>query len=199
MADATIETDGRRAKRVANRKAVLDALTALWEEGRFGASTNEIAERAGISARSLFRYFDDVDDMVMAASARGIEEARPLLAVHAKPEQPTAAKAAALAHSRVRLYRTRWASMRAIRMAVHRNAAAAAQVAQATAWWRDQVSWLFAPELTALAADDAERTTSLLAVLVSFDAWEVLVAEGRADDEIETTLAAGVLRLLRAD
>ena len=52
------EVDGRRERRAGNRQAALDALVELFGDDRFQPSTAEIAERAGISARSLFRYFD---------------------------------------------------------------------------------------------------------------------------------------------
>ena len=64
------ETDGRRQRRVHNREAVVDALLDLYREGNLRPSTDEIAERAGLSPRSLFRYFDDVDDLAGAAVAR---------------------------------------------------------------------------------------------------------------------------------
>ena len=57
------EVDGRRLRRDQNREAVLDALVALFHEGIYQPSTNDIAERAGISPRSVFRYFEDVDDL----------------------------------------------------------------------------------------------------------------------------------------
>ena len=53
------ETDGRRLRRALNREAVVDALLSLYDEGNLRPGTDRIAERAGISPRSLFRYFDD--------------------------------------------------------------------------------------------------------------------------------------------
>ena len=81
IADAPAEVDGRRLRREQNRDAVLDALGALFHEGSYQPSTNEIAERGGISPRSLFRYFDDVDDLNRAAIDLQLAKARPLLDV----------------------------------------------------------------------------------------------------------------------
>ena len=51
---------GKASARIAVLLAVLAAGAAmLWMRRR-----DEIAERAGISPRSLFRYFEDADDLV---------------------------------------------------------------------------------------------------------------------------------------
>ncbi|HAP77906.1 MAG TPA: TetR/AcrR family transcriptional regulator, partial [Acidimicrobiaceae bacterium] len=39
----------------------------LYRSGNFDPSIDEIATRSGVSARSVFRYFDDVDDLANAA------------------------------------------------------------------------------------------------------------------------------------
>src|SRR5580698_4366782 len=96
--------DGRRLRREQNREAVIDALLALFREGDYQPGTARIAARAGLSPRSLFRYFDDVDDLHRAAAARQIRLARPLLDLPVTPDQPTAVKAAAVARARARLF-----------------------------------------------------------------------------------------------
>ena len=47
--------DGRRLRRERNRDAVIEALLDLFGEGNLQPSTDEIAVRSGVSARSLFR------------------------------------------------------------------------------------------------------------------------------------------------
>ena len=92
MPDVAEEVDGRRLRREQNREAVLDALVGLFTEGFYQPSANEIAERAGISPRSLFRYFDDVDDLNRAAIERQLAAARPQLDIGIGPDAPTKAK-----------------------------------------------------------------------------------------------------------
>ena len=81
----TQETDGRRLRRALNREAVVDALLDLYSEGNLRPSTDEIAERAGISPRSLFRYFRDADDLAGEAVTRQLGRAMPLLAIRNEP------------------------------------------------------------------------------------------------------------------
>jgi AcrR family transcriptional regulator len=79
------EGDGRTARRERNREAVVTALLGLYREGVMTPSADEIATRAGVSARSLFRYFTDVDDLAFAAVARQAEHLMPLLALDLDP------------------------------------------------------------------------------------------------------------------
>src|SRR2546430_12570469 len=98
------EVDGRRLRREQNRQAVIDALVELFDEGNYGASSAEIADRAGLSPRSLFRYFDDVDDLNRAAIERQLADARPLLDFGIGPDAPTDAKIERVVARRMRLH-----------------------------------------------------------------------------------------------
>lgn len=76
---ATTVDDGRHARRSRNRDAVIDALLALHDEGDLAPSADAIAERAGVSSRSLWRYFDDVEDLARAAVGRQQERLAPVM------------------------------------------------------------------------------------------------------------------------
>ena len=65
-------SDGRRARRERNREAVLDALMELVKEGDDDPSVDDIAARAGVSYRSVYRYFDDRADLFDAATKRAM-------------------------------------------------------------------------------------------------------------------------------
>src|SRR3546814_17871460 len=76
--DASATTDGRSLRRDRNRMAVIDAVLALYDSGNLAPSSDDIAERAGPSVRSVFRYFDDVDDMLRAAIGPQQDRLEPL-------------------------------------------------------------------------------------------------------------------------
>src|SRR4029078_5567047 len=111
-----------------NGQPALDALVELFGEGRYQPSTAEIAERAGISPRSLFRYFDDLDDLVRAAIEQSLAAARPLFDHDIDPEAPTARKIAELVAARSRLFESIGPSARAGRVAAHRHPALVQQI-----------------------------------------------------------------------
>jgi AcrR family transcriptional regulator len=62
--------DGRRAWRDRNLNAVVDALLDLFAEGNLRPGADEIAVRSGVSRRSVFRYFDDLDSLDRVAIER---------------------------------------------------------------------------------------------------------------------------------
>ncbi|MEX5303399.1 TetR family transcriptional regulator [Kocuria sabuli] len=63
-----LESDDRRRQvKSANRRAILDAAAALAEERGLGHFTvKDLAERAGVSRRTIFNHFASVDDAVYA-------------------------------------------------------------------------------------------------------------------------------------
>src|SRR5688500_6664926 len=113
------DVDGRRLRRQQNRDAVIDALLALVEASSYTPSSAQIAERAGLSPRSLFRYFDDMDDISRAAVERQLDDARPLFAVDAEPADHTAHKIERIVRCRLRLFESIAPGARAGRAAAH--------------------------------------------------------------------------------
>lgn len=63
-----LESDDRRRQvKSANRRAILDAAAALAEERGLGHFTvKDLADRAGVSRRTIFNHFASVDDAVYA-------------------------------------------------------------------------------------------------------------------------------------
>ena len=164
------EVDGRRLRREQNRDAVLDALVALFNEGIYQPSTNDIAERAGISPRSVFRYFEDVDDLHRAAIERQLSEARPLLDVGIEPGDPTATKIERIVEARVHLFETIAPAARAARVGAHRHPVVAAQVDDGRRYLRNQLRRVFAPEL----ADERAARFPAVDALCAFETYELL-------------------------
>jgi AcrR family transcriptional regulator len=187
-----VEADGRRLRREQNRETVLDALADLFDEGVYEPSTNEIAERAGLSPRSLFRYFDDIDDLHHAVIDRELANARPLLDTGATPGAATPAKIERLVEARVALYETIAPAARAARACAHRHPAVAAQLREARSYLRHQVGKLFAAEL-----GDRRRTLlPALDALCSFETHQLLREDqglSRAKTVSTLVLALGAL------
>lgn len=121
MSGTAAEVDGRRLRRQQNREAVLEALASMFSEGDYTPSSADIAERAGLSPRSLFRYFDDVDDLNRAAIERQQATALPLVDPGVGPLEPTADKIRAVAEARVRLFEAIAPLARAVRVVAHRH------------------------------------------------------------------------------
>jgi AcrR family transcriptional regulator len=66
-AATTISLDGRRERGARNKEAVVSALLELYSQGEVQPPAARIAELAGVSERSVFRYFDDMEDLASCA------------------------------------------------------------------------------------------------------------------------------------
>lgn len=65
--------DGRRARSERSREAMADALLDLLKSGDLQPSSALIAERAGVTQRTLFNQFGDMDSLVSAVAQRQIQ------------------------------------------------------------------------------------------------------------------------------
>jgi AcrR family transcriptional regulator len=197
VGDASEQVDGRRRRRTQNRDAVIDALVTLIGSGRFDASTTEIAEQAGISPRSLFRYFEDADDLLRAAVARHHELARPYLDLGVGPGDPLPRRIAALVAARAQLWEAVGPSARVARMRAPVIPMLAAELARNRAMQRSQLEQLFEPELTAMAPDEARAALAAVDVLCSFEAHDLVRHDqGLPPGVAETALVRALTALL---
>jgi TetR/AcrR family transcriptional regulator of autoinduction and epiphytic fitness len=62
--------DGRIRRGARNREAIIDALIACYNEGTLLPSVQQVAERAGVSARSVHNHFVDVEALRGAVAQR---------------------------------------------------------------------------------------------------------------------------------
>jgi AcrR family transcriptional regulator len=75
----TQTADGRSARSARTREAVVTAALDLVRAGNPRPTAKEIAARAGISLRSVYVHFDDLDDLFAAVGARQAEDVAHLL------------------------------------------------------------------------------------------------------------------------
>ncbi|MBI1211117.1 MAG: TetR family transcriptional regulator [Alphaproteobacteria bacterium] len=66
----TVEVDGRRIRGQTNRRKIVDAMIALVSEGVLTPSAQEVAARANVGLRTVFRHFDDMDSLYSEMSAQ---------------------------------------------------------------------------------------------------------------------------------
>lgn len=196
----TVDTplDGRHRRREANREAVVEALLQLYREGRLVPSSEEIAERAGISARSLFRYFDDADAMVRTAIARQQQHLAPLFEHDATPAQPLAERIQRFVASRTRLLAEMGSVGRLARARSIAQPLLEVELERIRSALRAQLAELFAEELARREARDARVTLAALDVATSWEAYDLLRNDqGLSAAEAEGAIATAVRRMLQ--
>ncbi|NDH48205.1 MAG: TetR/AcrR family transcriptional regulator [Acidimicrobiia bacterium] len=141
-----VPIDGRRERGARNKAAVVQALLHLYESGEIQPSAARIAEVAGVSERSVFRYFDDMEDL--AATAIAIQWER----VHQFYEGLDASgnfeeRLEAMIDHRLRLFDKTIGVGRASAVASARSATVTSAMNHRRAILREQAIAQFAPEI----------------------------------------------------
>lgn len=191
--------DGRTAIRDRNRKVVLDTMIELFTEGNLDPSPEDVAPRAGLSVRSVYRYFEDGDGLVRAAIERHLDLIRPLYKIPAIGEGDLDERIERFAAVRVRVYERTASTARAARLRSTYDPLIREELAEGRDALRDQTARHFQAELAEMGA---ERARSRLAVLDSLTGWDSLEYfrfhrrfSGR---ETRALLADSIRALLRA-
>lgn len=140
-------TDGRHARRDRNRDAVLDAAIALFEEGALRPHPEEIAARAGVSTRSVHRYFTDREALWRAVIERNFEQMLPHLLIDDVGQGSTAHRIDRFVDVRLAFYDKVAAAVRAARAIAHEEPLVGERLVLARAVLRQQIERQFSPEL----------------------------------------------------
>jgi AcrR family transcriptional regulator len=170
---ASATLDGRLARSARSREAIVEAMLALVGEGEPNPTAEQVAERARVGIRTVFRHFRDMESLFAAMDAR--LEARVAPRFAGPPATGVLAlRVRALLERRCRLYETiapykrAGALRRADSPFLRENHAALARRLRA-----ELRRWL--PELASAPAPLAEA----LELVTSFEAWDRLRADQR--------------------
>lgn len=80
MTDSSIKKqDGRRLRSAASRLRIVEAMRDLIREGNVSPRAEEVATRANVGLRTVFRHFDDMESLYREIGALAMVEAEPLL------------------------------------------------------------------------------------------------------------------------
>lgn len=189
--------DGRTLRRTRNRTAVIVALLEIIREGNLRPGASEIADRAGVSHRSIFRYFDDLDDLVRTAIDRAFAEAGPLAAipdigVGALPE-----RIEIFVDSRLSLLQFADGTMQLARMRAPSIASIDEGLTEIAELFRAQIGEHFAEELAALTEADRPLIVDAVLVLTSHDSYSIHTRLLHSDiDRIRAAWVTAILQML---
>ena len=70
--------DGRLLRSERSRQLIIEAIIELVDEGFLIPTAQQVAERAGVGIRSVFRHFDDMDSIFETANEIILKDTRPL-------------------------------------------------------------------------------------------------------------------------
>ncbi|MBX3286327.1 MAG: TetR/AcrR family transcriptional regulator [Actinobacteria bacterium] len=192
---ASSQTDGRLARTERTRTAILDALLELLEEGVANPSSIQIAERAGISKRSLFVHYSSLEDLHQDLAERATATVVGLVWV-VDPALPLAERVDAISEQRARVHE----AIGPLRRAGQRRAATSEAAATAQRFGRDasrdQLRRVFAAELDRLEPTERDHRTAALEALTAGEAWDLWRESGRTVEACREVLRHGLLTLL---
>jgi AcrR family transcriptional regulator len=169
-----LELDGRTARRHRNTDAVLDAVHQLFVEGHVLPSVEDVAQRSGVSLRSIYRYFPDRDELLQAALGRRMQVAESFFHLEDLGQGPLRGRIERFAEHRLDLYDKMAPTARAALLVAPTAPVIAEVVQQRKAQLTEQTRKHFAPELEALPEEDAADLLAAVDVLCQFEAVEAL-------------------------
>ena len=160
--------DGRTARRDRNRDAVLDAVLELFTEDMFMPGANEVAERSGVSPRSVYRYFEDAEALTRAAIDRQLELVAPLFSIPDIGEGPLDDRIERFVTCRIRLWDAVGPTARAASFRASTNPMMREQFESTRTFLRRQAAQMFAPELDDLDIAESRAVLGSIDVLGEF-------------------------------
>lgn len=185
--------DGRSARAQRTRDSVVNAVLELAGAGDARPTAKEIADHAGISVRSVYVHFDDLDDLFRAAAARHFEQMSALLqpvdASLAIPDRIQAATA-----QRVAIHENFGAVRRAAEQWAPLSPALADLLRAGREVSRQDIERLFGPVLAGRA--DHDVALGAINLLLGAAAWDNLREQGLSTDAAAEIIVHTLTRLL---
>ncbi len=188
--------DGRTARAVRTREAIVDASIALVDEGDVRPTALKVAERAGVSVRSVFQHFDDLEGLYAAIANRLVDRISGIKAV-VDETLPVPERIVDMVRSRTRVLEALTPIRRAAAVHAPFSAEVRLQLEAGHNMLRAELERVFADELA--KRDEPERTRLLdaLDTVLSWPSWENLrTLNHRSEDEARAVLEHVVSALL---
>jgi AcrR family transcriptional regulator len=172
--------DGRTLRSLRTRTAVVDALLELIDEGDLRPPAPRIAERAGVSLRSVFQHFRDLEALFAVAADRHLERVL-AMSTPLPTTGPLGERLDAFVEQRARIYEWGTRLRRASLVQEPFSSQAVASRDRILALARDELERTFAVELVE-AADDRAELIEAIDAASSWQVWEALRSHQGLDE-----------------
>jgi TetR/AcrR family transcriptional regulator of autoinduction and epiphytic fitness len=188
--------DGRAARSHRSRQAIIDAMRALHAEGDLRPTAPRVAERAGVSLRTVWQQFTDMETLLVEANRRDNEILRSLMK-QIDPDQPLAARIALFIGQRAAILEQMTPSWRAARLQAPFSEELRRSKARTLAMAKAELETVFAPELLELAGKKRQELCEGLHAISIWSSWESLRTElDLSAEQAESLIRATVTALL---
>ena len=186
--------DGRLERSERSRAAIVDAMLGLLRDGMVRPSAEAVAERAGVSMRTLFRHVEDLDELFAAAVHAQAHHLRDVH--HLEPVEGTlAARVDVVVAHRSRLFEEIGPVRRAAMREAPFHKSVAAGIERSGQDLRQQLEAMFDGELRATGPRAALAAS--IDVVTSWRAWEGWRSDqGLTVSEAEDAMRFALMALL---
>jgi TetR/AcrR family transcriptional regulator, regulator of autoinduction and epiphytic fitness len=168
--------DGRVARSHRSRRAIIDAMRALHAEGDLRPTAPRVAKRAGVSVRTVWQQFADMETLLVEADRRDNEILRSLVK-RIDPDQPLAGRVATFTGQRARILEQMTPTWRAARIHEPFSAELARNKAWTLAKAKAELEAVFTPELAKLPGKRRQQLLDGLHAISIWSFWESLRTE----------------------
>lgn len=187
----------RRSDFVRRREQVIDTFLDLVLEGDPGPTPATIAERAGVSRASVFRYFSSLEDLRNEAMGRVLVRFLDLFELGDPSLESGAVRIAHFVDARLRFHET----LHRLALLQRRHAVddehAAAMIDASRNLLVDQVRAYFRLDLQALGDYGSEDAAITIAVLTSVESWHQSThSHGRSQDQTRRAWISAITALI---
>jgi TetR/AcrR family transcriptional regulator of autoinduction and epiphytic fitness len=165
------EVDGRNRRRLRSMERAVSAVLDLIADGVPAPTAQQIADRSGISIRTVFRLTDDVESLHAAALQLQTERISPLY-VDLPTTGPVSVRIGAMVENRAVIFETIAPVRRVAEGLAWRSPRIAEGLAANHRFLRSQVAEVFHAELSVFRAPAGLDVLNAADVAASWETWE---------------------------
>ena len=181
--------DGRSLRRERNRQDIVDALLGLIENGETEISAALIASKAGLSERSIFRYFDDVNDLYRSVCDLAFSKEIEYALIDDAGVGSLDTKKENFVNQRVRIYTMNEKIAPAARSFAFKNPIIKNQLVVGRKLLRNQIIKHFSEELSAFDKQQQQVAVAIIDSLTTFEYYDMM----RSDQKMSVQAIKSVL------
>jgi AcrR family transcriptional regulator len=188
--------DGRTVRAERTRQALVDAMLRLLYEGDLRPTTERIAERAGVSERTVFQHFADRETLYQAVAMQQFERIIPTLKP-IDPGRPLPERIATFAEQRTRLLESVTPVRRAALLLEPESETVSHWLAKTRRTKAGELERVFATEIEQVPEERRPALVAALAGVSAWAFWESLRAhQGLSIESARDTVEAALTALL---
>jgi AcrR family transcriptional regulator len=188
--------DGRTARAVRTREAIVDACIALVDEGDVRPTALKVAERAGVSVRSVFQHFDDLEGLYAAIANRLVDRLGGVR-VNVDASLPLDERIAKMVRNRSRALEILTPIRRAAAVHAPFSPEVRARLDAGHMMLRSELERVFADELAKREEPARTQLLDSLDTVLSWPSWENLrTLNGRTQEDAQAIVEQMVTAML---